>query len=145
VPEYDEAEGDGEIPEIDLDIVAFVRASGPGGQNVNKVASRVEVWFSIEKSELLSPDQKELMLEKLAPRLNKEGFLHLASQEDRSQLANKELVVKKLYQTLEQALQRPKARKKTRPSRASVQKRIEAKKKIGQKKANRRSGASGDD
>lgn len=116
------------------------RSSGPGGQNVNKVASRVEVWFSIENSTLLTEEQKTLLLEKLAPRLNKEGFLHLASQEDRSQLVNKELVVQKLYEVLEQALHRPKPRKKTRPSKAAVQKRIEAKKKTGQKKANRRGG-----
>ncbi|GGK88376.1 alternative ribosome rescue aminoacyl-tRNA hydrolase ArfB [Rufibacter glacialis] len=121
------------------------RSSGPGGQNVNKVASRVEVWFSIENSALLTQEQKELLLEKLASRLNKEGFLHLASQEDRSQLVNKELVVQKLHQVLTQALHRPKPRKKTRPSRASVQKRLLAKQKQGQKKANRRSGASGDD
>ncbi|ALJ01337.1 alternative ribosome rescue aminoacyl-tRNA hydrolase ArfB [Rufibacter tibetensis] len=114
------------------------RSSGPGGQNVNKVASRVEVWFSIESSALLTQEQKDLLLEKLAPRLNKESFLHLASQEDRSQLANKELVVQKLYEVLEQALHRPKPRKKTRPSKAAVQKRLLAKQKHGQKKANRR-------
>ncbi|WP_205501463.1 alternative ribosome rescue aminoacyl-tRNA hydrolase ArfB [Rufibacter psychrotolerans] len=113
------------------------RSSGPGGQNVNKVASRVEVWFSIEGSALLSPEQKELLLEKLGPRLNKEGFLHLASQEDRSQLANKELVVQKLYEVLEQALHRSKPRKRTRPSKAAVQKRLLSKQKQSQKKANR--------
>lgn len=116
------------------------RSSGPGGQNVNKVASRVEVWFHIENSGLLSPELKALLLEKLGPKLNKEGFLHLASQEDRSQLANKELVVQKLYEVLEKALQRPKPRKKTRPSKAAVQKRLVAKQKLGQKKANRRAG-----
>ncbi|AMM50790.1 peptide chain release factor 1 [Rufibacter sp. DG15C] len=127
------------LPDLTPELVFQTsRSSGPGGQNVNKVESRVEVWFSIENSALLSPEQKELMLEKLAPRLNKEGFLHLASQEDRSQLVNKELATQKLYETLEQALHRPKPRKKTRPSKAAVQKRIEAKKKIGQKKANRR-------
>ncbi|RNI23628.1 alternative ribosome rescue aminoacyl-tRNA hydrolase ArfB [Rufibacter latericius] len=118
------------------------RSSGPGGQNVNKVASRVEVWFSIENSALLTQEQKDLLLEKLAPRLNKEGFLHLASQEDRSQLANKELVVQKLYEVLEQALHRPKPRKKTRPSKAAVQKRLLSKQKQGQKKANRRFGGA---
>ncbi|WP_210489687.1 alternative ribosome rescue aminoacyl-tRNA hydrolase ArfB [Rufibacter aurantiacus] len=120
------------------------RSSGPGGQNVNKVASRVEVWFSIENSALLTQEQKDLLLEKLAPRLNKEGFLHLASQEDRSQLANKDLVVQKLYEVLEQALHRPKPRKKTRPSKAAVQKRLLAKQKQGQKKANRRGGSAED-
>ncbi|WP_210462333.1 alternative ribosome rescue aminoacyl-tRNA hydrolase ArfB [Rufibacter roseolus] len=120
------------------------RSSGPGGQNVNKVASRVEVWFSIDNSALLTQEQKDLLLEKLAPRLNKEGFLHLASQEDRSQLANKDLVVQKLYEVLEQALHRPKPRKKTRPSKAAVQKRLLAKQKQGQKKANRRGGSAED-
>ncbi|MGV3539243.1 MAG: alternative ribosome rescue aminoacyl-tRNA hydrolase ArfB [Rufibacter sp.] len=115
------------------------RSSGPGGQNVNKVASRVEVWFSIENSALLTPEQKERLLEKLGSRLNKEGFLHLASQESRSQLDNKELVVQKLYDTLELALQRPKPRKRTKPSKAAIEKRLQAKQKQGQKKANRRS------
>ena len=127
------------LPDLTPELVFQTsRSSGPGGQNVNKVESRVEVWFSIGNSVLLSPEQKELMLEKLAPRLNKDGFLHLASQEDRSQLVNKELATQKLYETLEQALHRPKPRKRTKPSKAAVQKRIEAKKKIGQKKANRR-------
>lgn len=116
------------------------RSSGPGGQNVNKVESRVEVWFSIESSALLSDEQKTLLLQKLAPRLNKEGFLHLASQEDRSQLVNKELVLQKLYQVLEQALHRPKPRKKTKPSTSAVRKRLDTKQKHGQKKANRRGG-----
>ncbi|WP_192822718.1 alternative ribosome rescue aminoacyl-tRNA hydrolase ArfB [Rufibacter sp. LB8] len=118
------------------------RSSGPGGQNVNKVASRVEVWFHIANSALLSQEQKDLLLEKLSGKLNKEGFLHLASQEDRSQLANKELVVAKLYETLEKALHRPKPRKKTRPSKSAVQKRLASKQKQGQKKANRRAGPS---
>ncbi|WP_207433575.1 alternative ribosome rescue aminoacyl-tRNA hydrolase ArfB [Sabulibacter ruber] len=113
------------------------RSSGPGGQNVNKVASRVEVWFSIENSALLSQEQKDLLLEKLASRLNKEGYLHLASQEDRSQLANKELVVQKLYEVLEKALHRPKPRKRTTPSKAAVQKRLQSKQRQSQKKANR--------
>jgi ribosome-associated protein len=121
------------------------RSSGPGGQNVNKVASRVEVWFSIENSALLTPHQKELLLEKLGPKLNKDGFLHLASQDNRSQLVNKELVVQKLYEVLEQALHRPKPRKRTTPSKAAIQKRLAAKQKQGQKKANRRAGGSGEE
>ncbi|MBA9078405.1 MULTISPECIES: alternative ribosome rescue aminoacyl-tRNA hydrolase ArfB [Rufibacter] len=116
------------------------RSSGPGGQNVNKVASRVEVWFSIANSELLTPDQKALLLEKLGPRLNKDGFLHLASQESRSQLDNKEGVVQKLYETLAQALRRPKPRKRTKPSKAAIERRLQSKQKQGQKKANRRGG-----
>lgn len=116
------------------------RSGGPGGQNVNKVSSKVEVWFSIEQSQLLTPEQKERLLHKLAPRLNKEGLLHLSSQEDRSQLRNKEIVTQKLHQLLEQALQRPKPRHKTKPTKSSVQERLASKKKLSLKKASRRGG-----
>jgi ribosome-associated protein len=113
------------------------RSSGPGGQNVNKVESRVELRFRIADSQLLSDEQKQTLLEKLASKLTTEGELLLTAQEDRSQLRNKEIVVQKFHDTLRKALHKPKARKATKPSKGAVRKRLESKKKHGEKKANR--------
>ncbi|UOQ73622.1 alternative ribosome rescue aminoacyl-tRNA hydrolase ArfB [Hymenobacter cellulosilyticus] len=113
------------------------RSSGPGGQNVNKVESRVEARFHIGNSQLLSDEQKQTLLAKLASKLTTEGELLLTAQEDRSQLRNKEIVVQKFYDTLRKALHKPKARKATKPSKGAVRQRLESKKKHGEKKANR--------
>ncbi|TGE26400.1 alternative ribosome rescue aminoacyl-tRNA hydrolase ArfB [Hymenobacter metallicola] len=113
------------------------RSSGPGGQNVNKVESRVELRFHVGNSELLSEEQKATLLEKLASKLTTEGELLLSAQEDRSQLRNKEIVVQKFYDLLRKALHKPKARKATKPSKGAVRARLESKKKHGEKKANR--------
>ncbi|SNC77312.1 ribosome-associated protein [Hymenobacter gelipurpurascens] len=113
------------------------RSSGPGGQNVNKVESRVELRFSIPASQLLTEEQKETLLQKLASKLTTESELLISAQEDRSQLRNKEIAVQKFYETLRKALHKPKARKATKPSKGAVRQRLESKKKHGDKKANR--------
>ncbi|MCB2378685.1 aminoacyl-tRNA hydrolase [Hymenobacter sp. BT635] len=113
------------------------RSSGPGGQNVNKVESRVEVRFHIGSSQLLTDEQKQTLLAKLASKLTTEGELLLTAQEDRSQLRNKEIVVQKFHELLRTALHKPKARKATKPSKGAVRKRLESKKKHGEKKAGR--------
>ncbi|TGE20486.1 aminoacyl-tRNA hydrolase [Hymenobacter aquaticus] len=113
------------------------RSSGPGGQNVNKVESRVELRFHIGNSQLLSDEQKQTLLAKLASKLTTEGELLLTAQEDRSQLRNRETVVQKFYDTLRKALHKPKARKATKPSKGAVRQRLESKKKHGEKKASR--------
>lgn len=114
------------------------RASGPGGQNVNKTESRVELRFHLQSSQLLSEYQKQLLLEKLAPRLTADGYLLLVAQDDRSQLRNKDLVLSRFYELLQRSLRRPKPRKATKPSAGAVRKRLETKKRVGEKKANRR-------
>ncbi|GAA4002694.1 alternative ribosome rescue aminoacyl-tRNA hydrolase ArfB [Hymenobacter fastidiosus] len=115
------------------------RSSGPGGQNVNKVESRVELRFVVAASELLTAEQKLTIAEKLASRLTAEGELLVVAQEDRSQLRNKETALLKFHQLLVKALHQPKARKATRPSKGAVRKRLDSKKKHGEKKANRKS------
>ncbi|OGX89067.1 peptide chain release factor 1 [Hymenobacter lapidarius] len=114
------------------------RSSGPGGQNVNKVESRVELRFHLQDSQVLTEAQKALILEKVANQLTAEGLLLITAQDDRSQLRNKEIALARFHELLLKSLRRPKPRKATKPSKGAVRKRLEGKKKDGEKKANRR-------
>ena len=119
-------------------IFQATRSSGPGGQNVNKVSSKVELRFDVRNSQLLSEDEKSMITEKLSNKINKQNELVLIAQTDRSQLKNKEKVVEKFYKLLEKALMPQKRRYKTKPSRSSIEKRLESKRVQSEIKANRK-------
>ena len=120
------------------------RSGGKGGQNVNKVETQVEGNFSIEKSLSLSPEEKELIHKNLTNRINSEGFLQVRSQLHRSQLANKEEVVRKINELLEKALKKEKKRIATKPGKAIKEKRLDSKKKQSAHKQNRKKIRPGD-
>ncbi|MEZ4971340.1 MAG: alternative ribosome rescue aminoacyl-tRNA hydrolase ArfB [Flavobacteriaceae bacterium] len=114
-----------------------VRSSGAGGQHVNKVSSKIELTFDIESSMALTDLEKNRLLKKLSSKLNKENILLMQCEETRSQHKNKELVIKKFLETLETNLVVPKRRKKTKPTRSAIEKRLKSKKKAALKKLNR--------
>ncbi|ERM82271.1 hypothetical protein P872_18990 [Rhodonellum psychrophilum GCM71 = DSM 17998] len=114
------------------------RSSGPGGQNVNKVNTKVSLRFDIHNSEFLVDRERQVLLTKYASKVTTEGVLIIDAQETRSQLQNKELAIQKFYELLSKAFKPKKIRLKTKPGKGAVQKRLNEKKAHGEKKANRR-------
>lgn len=110
------------------------RSDGPGGQNVNKVNSKVTLRFNVPASQILTTEEKETIAGKLGSRLSKDGYLILSASESRSQLQNKNDVILKLENVLAKAMEKKKARKKTKPSKGAVQERIKRKKQVSEKK-----------
>lgn len=115
-----------------------VRSSGPGGQNVNKVASKILLSFDLVLSKALTEDEKALLQIKLASKLSQENILSITSQEDRSQIKNKEIATKKFLKIIENGLKIDKPRKETKIPRGIKEKRLNAKKVMSVLKQNRK-------
>jgi ribosome-associated protein len=115
-----------------------IRSSGPGGQHVNKTASKVEVSFNLETSEALSKIEKERIRNKLSTKISSEGVITLQCGETRSQHRNKAIVIERLVELLKHSLKVAKPRKKTKPSKGAIERRLKSKKENAFKKSNRK-------
>lgn len=127
-------------PDLLLPFVQFQtsRSGGAGGQHVNKVETKVTLLFDIAAATLFSEEEKVRLRKQLSNRLQSEGLLQISSQETRSQLRNKEFALRKLVELLSDALKTEKPRKATKPSKAAVQKRLDAKRQQSLRKINRK-------
>lgn len=126
-----------QIPWRELSFHA-TRAGGAGGQHVNKTSTRIELRWSVAESPALTPEQRDLLLDRLARRIDRAGRIRVVSDERRSQSQNREAAVERLVRLLAAALHVARPRKKTRPTRASVKRRIEGKKRRSEIKKVRR-------
>lgn len=127
--------------EVLISELAFkaVRSSGPGGQHVNKTASKVEVSFNLESSEALSETEKDRLRNKISSKITSEGIIMLQCGETRSQHRNKAIVIERLVELLQKNLKVAKPRKKTKPSKGVIERRLKSKKEKALKKQSRKS------
>ncbi len=129
-----------EIPVAEL-VFRFTRSGGPGGQHVNKAATQAELAFDVAGSPSLSAEQKQRLVSRLGAYVSTEGVLRITCQSTRSQAQNREEAVERFTALVRAALHVPKKRRRTRPSRASVQRRLAAKRRRSEVKRHRRAGA----
>ena len=119
-------------------VIKATTSGGKGGQNVNKVATRAELYFNIEASAVLDDEQKKKILAKLSHRISGDGVLRITSSEDRSQLGNREIVKRKFSELIQKALAPVKKRKSSARTAASIEDRLRQKKLLSEKKKSRR-------
>ena len=115
-----------------------VRSSGPGGQNVNKVSSKVVLTFDLNNSQVLTEEEKALIATKLATKLTSDNLLILNCDEDRSQLKNKTIIIKRFIDLVEKAMVIPKKRKATKIPKSVIEKRLKDKSSVAEIKQNRK-------
>lgn len=115
-----------------------VRSGGAGGQHVNKVSTKIELSFNVENSKILSDIEKHRLYKNIPNRISKEKIFTLQCDESRSQIRNKEIAIKRFYKILDENLRVKKTRRKTKPTRSSIQKRLTTKKSHSLKKTNRK-------
>lgn len=125
------------VPDAEIRL-EFVRSSGPGGQKVNKTSSKAVLRWNVDASTAFTPEEKEIIKTKLANRINKAGELYLDSDRLRSQFQNRDAVIGLLQDLITEVLTPQTERKATRPTRSSKERRLDDKKRQGQKKQNRR-------
>ncbi|MFO8001385.1 MAG: alternative ribosome rescue aminoacyl-tRNA hydrolase ArfB [Marinilabilia sp.] len=118
--------------------ISATRSSGAGGQNVNKVNTKIELRFSVPESSVLTDPEKELLMSGLSNKLTKNGELIITAENERSQQMNKEQAIERFFSTIEKGLRPVKKRTPTRPSRSARARRLEEKRKHSEKKSRRR-------
>jgi ribosome-associated protein len=131
-----------DIPESELTFTVS-GSGGPGGQHVNKTSSRVTLWFHVDRSPELTPQQKNLIHSRLPSRINKDGWLQVSSQATRSQAANRDAAIEVFQNLISNALVRRKPRRRTRPSSAARARRLSNKRRRSELKKQRRAPAGG--